>query len=92
MGSLSGFSLVKLGTQLKDSGDTRRVLTWKEVEGGKTVTARLVAKGYQDSDLRKGNVDIAGYVSRRSSHSQVITFGALKKWPLWSSDIENAFL
>ena len=48
-------------------------------------------KGYQAPDLRMGNVDIAGCVSRRSSHLQLISLGALRKWPLWSLDIKNAF-
>ena len=31
--------------------ETRRVLTWKEVEGEKTAKAPLVAKGFQDPGL-----------------------------------------
>ena len=31
-------------------------------------------------------------VSRRSPHVQVISLGALKKWPICSQDIKNAFL
>ena len=54
------FSPAQPGTQSKDLVDTRWVLTRKEVEGEKTVKARKVAKGYQDADLRMGNVDIAG--------------------------------
>ena len=61
--------------------DTRWVLTWKDAEGEKTVKARLVAKGYRDPDLRIGKVDIAGCVSRRSSDLEVISVGALMKWP-----------
>ena len=30
-------------------------------------------------DLRNGNVDIAGCVSRRSSHLRLVSLGALKK-------------
>ena len=70
--------------------DTRWVLTWVEVDGVETVKARLVAKGYQDPDFRMGNVDIAGYVSRRSSHLQVISLGAFVSRTLWSLDIKNA--
>ena len=44
----------------KDTADSRRRLTWEEVEGKHTAEARLVAKGYQDPDLKDGNVDIAG--------------------------------
>ena len=79
------------GTKQKDLVDTRCVLTWKEVDGVKTVKARLVAKGFQGPDLRLGSVDIAGCVSRRSSHLQVIPLGALLKWPLWSLVIKDAF-
>ena len=53
--------------------------------------ARLVAKGYQDPDLRDGNVDTAGCVGRRSSNLQPISLGALRKWPIRSPRIKNAF-
>ena len=86
------FSLVQLDTQQIDRVDTRRVLTWNQVDGVKNVNARLAAKGFQDPDLRMGNVDIAGSMSRRSSHLQVISLGAPKEWPLWSLDIKNASL
>ena len=71
---------------------TRWVLTWKVVDGVKTVKARLVAKGYQDPDLQEGLVETSGSVSLRSSHLQVISLAALRKWKLWSVDIKNAFL
>ena len=86
------FSLVQPGTQSRDLVDTRWALTWKEFEGEKTIKVRLVARGYQDPDLRMGNVDIAVCVSRRSSHLQVISLVALGQWPLWSLGIKNAFL
>ena len=53
------------GAQSKDPVVTRWALPWKEVDGGKTAEARLVAKGNQKPDLRMGNVDSAGCVSRR---------------------------
>ena len=40
------FSPVQPGAQHKDLVDTRWALTWKEVDGVKTVAARLVAEGY----------------------------------------------
>ena len=43
-------------------------------------------------DLEDGNVDIAGCVSRRPSHFQSISQGALKRWKIWILEIENAFL
>ena len=55
------------------------MLTCKEANGKKTVNARLVAKGYQDSDLRDGHAEIAGCVSRRSPHVQLISLSAAKK-------------
>ena len=90
MGSLPRFSPAQPGTQLEDLADTRGVLAWKEVEGDKTVKARLLAKGFRGPDLRMGNVNMAGCVSRRSSQLQVIFLGAPTKWPLWSLDIKNA--
>ena len=41
----------------KDIADNRWVLTRKEVEGGRTVQARLVDRGFQDPDLAAGLVD-----------------------------------
>ena len=43
------------------------MLTRKEVDGAKTVGARLAAEGFHGPDLRMGNVDIARSVSRRIS-------------------------
>ena len=43
---------VKMDSQSKDVVDTRWALTWREAGGAKTVRARLVAKGYQDPELR----------------------------------------
>ena len=41
--------------------------------------------------LRRGNVNIAGRVGRRSSHLQLMSLVAFTKWPIWSLDTENAF-
>ena len=72
--------------QSRDVVGARWVLTWKQVK------ARLVAKGYQDPGIRNGNVDIAGYVSRRSSRLQSLSLGALKRRAIWSLDVKNALL
>ena len=76
----------------KGAVETRWVLTWKDLDGKRTVKARLVARGFQDPDLAEGLVDTSSCVSLRSSHLQVISLSALKKWKLWSLDIKNAFL
>ena len=60
--------------------------------GKKCVKARLVAKGFQDPDLKEGLVDTSGCVSLRSSHLQLVSLSAIRKWELWSLDIKNAFL
>ena len=91
-GKFQVFSPVPFGTVTKDVVDTRWVLTWKDLEGKRTVKARLVARGFQDPDLAAGLVDTSSRVSVRSSHLQVISLSALKKWSLWSLDIKNAFL
>ena len=66
-------------------------MTWEEVDGVKTVKARLAAKGYQDPALREGDVDAVGCVSRRSSHLHLVFPGDLEEWPLRSLDVKNAF-
>ena len=91
-GKFKVFSPVKSNSLSKKSVDSHWVLTWKMVEGLKTVKARVVAKGFQDPDLQEGLVDTSGCVRLRSSHLQVISLSALKKWRLWSLDIKDAFL
>ena len=73
------FSPVNMGSQPKGVVDTRWVLTWEEAEGAGTVKAQLVATGYQVPDLPNGNMDIAGCVSRRLPHLQLISLSALEK-------------
>ena len=68
------------------------MLTWNEVDGLKTVKARLEAKGYQHPDLRFGNADFACCVSSSSPHLQLTYLGVLLKWPLRSLDVKNACL
>ena len=92
LGKFQVFSPIALGKVSKEVVDTRWVLTWKDVEGKRTVKARLVARGFQDPDLAAGLVDTSSCVSLRSSHLQVISLSALKRWNLWSLDIKNAFL
>ena len=75
----------------KDIAGTRWVLTWKFLEGQKTVKVALAAPGFPGPDLAKGLVDTSSRVSLRSSHLQVNSLGALKKWRLWSLDIKNAY-
>ena len=86
------FSPVPQTTVTKDVVETRWVLTWKDLDGKRTVKARLVARGFQDPDLADGLVDTSSCVSQRFSHLQVISLSALKKWKLWSLDIKNACL
>ena len=76
-----------MGSQSKDVVDTRWVLTWKEAKGMKAVKARLGAKSYQGPDLRNGNVDIAGCVSRGSPHVQVCVRGGIGEM----GDLESGF-
>ena len=54
--------------------------------------ARLLVTGYEDPDLKDDAVDIAGCVRRMSSRQQLTSMGALRKWKIWRSDIENACL
>ena len=83
---------VKMGPRQEDVADTRWVPSRREAEGAKTVEARLVAKGYQEADLRNGDVDISGCVGRRSPRRQLFPLGLLKQWAIWSLDIKNARL
>ena len=91
-GKLDVFSPHSACAVQKQLVQTRWVLTWKIVEGKKRVTARLVAKGFQDPDLKDGLVETSGCVGLRSSHLQVISPSAIRQRKLWSLDIKNAFL
>ena len=51
-------------------------LTWKGVEGKKNEKARLVARDHQDPDLKDGDADIAGCVSRGPPHLRLVSLGA----------------
>ena len=81
-----------MAAQSKDIADTRWVLTTKEADGAQTEKARQLAKRYSDPDKCNGDVGIAGRVSRRSSHLQLMSLGVPKNRPIWSLDIKNAFL
>ena len=63
----------------KKAVGTRWALTWKMVEGVKTVKARTAAKGYRDPDLKDGLVGTSGCVSLRSPHLQVTPLAARRK-------------
>ena len=76
------FSPVSPKSVTKGVVETRWVLTWKDLEGKRTVTARLVARGFQDPDLAEGLADTSSCVSLRPYHLQVICLIALKKWKL----------
>ena len=67
-----------MGAQTTDVADTRWVPTWKEAEGEETAKERLVATGYQDPDVKDGNVGNAGCVIGRSSHQLLAPLGALR--------------
>ena len=82
-----------LGTRVtKDVVETRRVPTWKDLDGKRAAKDRWVARGFQGPDLAEGLVDTSSCVSLRSSHLQVISLSAQKKWKLRNLDIENVFL
>ena len=74
------FPAVQMVAPTKDVFDTRWALAWKEVKGKKKAKCR-----------REAGKVLAGCVSRRSSHLQLISSGASKRWEIWSLDITNAF-
>ena len=71
---------------------TRWVLTWKAADGAKCVKSLLASKGYQEPELKDGNVDASGCVRLHSSHLRVIPLGPIETWKIWSLDTENASL
>ena len=77
-GQFKVFSPVKMGAQSEEIVDTLWAPTCRGMDGMKTAKARLVAMVYQNPDLRNGNADIAGRVSRRSCHLQRTSLGALR--------------
>ena len=61
------FTPVKLGAFPRAVADSRYAPPWKMVGGKREMEARLVAKGYQDSDLKEGLVGTSGCVTLRPS-------------------------
>ena len=61
-------------------------------DGEKSERARPEAKGFQGPDLKEGIAGTPECVRIPSSHRQVIPKSAIRKWKLWSVDINNAFL
>ena len=84
------FSPVKMGTRTEGVAETRRAVTWEEMEGKEAVKARLGAKNYQVPDLEDGNVDFGGLVGRRSPNLHLVSLGASGKWETWSLGNKNA--
>ena len=82
---------MRAGDVGKTAVGTRRVLTWKMVEGVNTVKARLVARGFHGPNLKIGIVNTSGCVSLRSSHLQVTSLSAIKKWRRRHLDFREAF-
>ena len=80
-------SAVEMGSQSQDVADRRWARTWKEAEGTRPIRARLVAKDYEGPDLCKDNVNIAGYVNRRSPHVQLISPGGIEE----VGDLDSAY-
>ena len=67
---------------------SRWVLRWKEIDGVRSVKARLTIRGFQDT------ADVESYASTASRWSQrlVVSLAVMNKWPVWVSDISTAFL
>ena len=75
------FPAVQMVAPTKDVFDTRWALAWKEVKGKKKAKCR-----------REAGKVLAGCVSRRSSHLQLIPLGAMRDSMIWSLGIKHAFL
>ena len=69
---------------------TRLGPTWKMADGKVCARACVLAKGYQDPDLKDGSVGASGRVSRRCSHLRVKHLGAIEKWKIWSLHTKSA--
>ena len=72
--------------------DTKRAPNRKTTDRRENGKARLLARGYQDPDLKRGAADASSCVSLRSSPLQVVFLKAPKRWRIWSYDVKNAFL
>ena len=64
------------------------MLRWKEIDGKKTVKARLTIRGFQDL------AEVPSYASTASRWGQrlVISIAVQRNWKLWVTDISTAFL
>ena len=73
-----------------DVANSRWVPTWGIFDGKPAANARLVVKGFPDSDLRQGLAETAGYVSFRSSRLRHISLSAVGKWEIRGVDVKHA--
>ena len=67
---------------------SRWVLRWKEIDGVRSIKARLTIRGFEDT------ADVTSYASTASRWSQrlVVRIAVQHGWQLWVSDISTAFL
>ena len=92
LGAFGVFESRKDDNISKKTAWVRWVLTSKMMDGRRRVEARFVPKDYEDPALQERTVDTSGCVSLGSSHLQVTSLRAVKKWKLRSLDVKNAFL
>jgi hypothetical protein len=67
---------------------SRWVLRWKEIDGVRSVKARLTIRGFQDSE------EVASFASTASRWGQrvIVSISVLMLWDLWTADVSTAFL
>ena len=70
---------------------SRWVLRWKKFhDGSRGVKARLVVKGFQDSELR--SLISQSPTANRDSQKIINSIAAIKGWSIFVTDISTAFL
>ena len=77
----------KLATNLIDA---RWVLKWKEVNGKRTIQARLVVRGFKDTQAEQLST-FAGTTSRWGQRI-INSVAAQYRWRIFSADVSQAFL
>ena len=81
------FRPLQEGSISKAAVNTKWAPTWKMVGGRKGAKARLAVKGYEDPDMKGGNMSTSGRVSIRSSFLQVISLRAIANRKIWGFSV-----
>ena len=79
---------IKHGAESRNLLKSKWVLKWKMIDGSKDVKGRLVAQGFQDHQ----SISTFSGTTSRWGQRIIIALATQSGWPLYSTDVSEAFL